>query len=294
MPLTVAERILYSTTNLTAYHGGAVIGTGTGFFYTLPLGPDSIYYLMLTNKHVLTGATEIAVKFHIAADDPDGAPSGRVRTWKIDVRTFNAKDNLRIIDHPRDDVDLCAINMTPDFIEAAEKGYRFFATPMSRAFIPGPEDWQSFDALEEVTMIGCPRGIYDEANNIPVMRRGITSTPILKDFNGKPEFLVDMACFPGSSGSPIFLFNREGYFDKAKKTFLSGKHRFHLVGILYAGPLIRADGHVTISDGLRVEVSTPMHLGFAIRSTQILGIEAEIHRRRAAKGYPRPTDNAGG
>ena len=32
------------------------------------------------------------------------------------------------------------------------------------------------------------------------------SSSIKIDFNGKPEFVCDIACFPGSSGSPVVLF----------------------------------------------------------------------------------------
>lgn len=52
-------------------------------------------------------------------------------------------------------------------------------------------------------MVGYPDGIWDEFNNQPIVRRGITATHPKNDFNGKGEFLIDAVCFPGSSGSPV-------------------------------------------------------------------------------------------
>ena len=47
--------------------------------------------------------------------------------------------------------------------------------------------------------------LIDEVNNKPVVRKGITATDIRLDYNGRKEFLIDAACFHGSSGSPVFL-----------------------------------------------------------------------------------------
>lgn len=60
-------------------------------------------------------------------------------------------------------------------------------------------------------MIGYPNGLWDSQNNLPIIRRGITATSVKKDYNGKKEFLIDAAVFPGSSGSPVFIFNEGSY-----------------------------------------------------------------------------------
>jgi hypothetical protein len=65
------------------------------------------------------------------------------------------------------------------------------------------------DALEEILFVGYPSGVWDQVNLMPILRRGTTATPIALDFEGKPEFLVDAAVYPGSSGSPVFVFQPE-------------------------------------------------------------------------------------
>ena len=45
-------------------------------------------------------------------------------------------------------------------------------------------------------------------------RRGITATPLVVDYDGKPQFLIDASVFPGSSGSPVFIVNRGMFPDR--------------------------------------------------------------------------------
>jgi len=46
-----------------------------------------------------------------------------------------------------------------------------------------------------------------QKNNLPIVRKGITATtPYFLNYNGKREFLVDIAAFARfHSGSPIFV-----------------------------------------------------------------------------------------
>jgi len=125
-------------------------------------------------------------------------------------------------------------------------------------------------------MIGCPNGIYDEVNKMPLVRRGITATSIGKKYEGKPYFLVDMACFPGSSGSPVFIYNQSGYFNKKTNSNIVGTGRLFFVGVLFAGPTITNTGQVVLSKMPTVQVSSMMHLGYVVRSSEILELEKMV------------------
>ena len=85
------------------------------------------------------------------------------------------------------------------------------------------------------------------------------------------EFVIDAACFPGSSGSPVFLYNNGSYRDKVNHGIVLGS-RLYFLGILYGGPssLIRskiATGGVT-SNSKSVELTTniPNNLGYVIKA----------------------------
>jgi hypothetical protein len=129
-------------------------------------------------------------------------------------------------------------------------------------------------------MVGCPRGIYDAANNFPIVRRGITATSIGRDYSGRPEFMVDMACFPGSSGSPVFI-NQLGFVDRNTNAYMVDGRRFFFVGILYSGPLITNEGTVVFGAQPRIEVAAMMHLGQVIRTSEMLQIDALLKAKIA-------------
>ena len=131
--------------------------------------------------------------------------------------------------------------------------------------------------MEEITMVGYPNGIWDQVNNMPIFRRGITATHPNLDWNGKSEFLIDAACFPGSSGSPVFLYNQIGYATKSKGMTI-GPSRVKLLGILYAGPQHTASGEIKIvavpTQNVPVAfTSIPNNLGIVIKAVNLEAFE---------------------
>ena len=90
-------------------------------------------------------------------------------------------------------------------------GKRPFYINLSQGVIGSPEALSSLAPIEDITMIGYPNGLWDEVNNLPIVRRGITATSANGKYQGKTEFLIDAACFPGSSGSPVFVYNNGSY-----------------------------------------------------------------------------------
>ncbi len=130
--------------------------------------------------------------------------------------------------------------------------------------------------MEEIVMIGYPNGIWDRTHNLPIIRKGITATHARLPLNGKSEFLIDAGCFPGSSGSPVFLANI-GSFLRPDGSMSIGT-RIALLGTLYAGPQ-----HTTTGDVVVVEVPTdtkalaigaiPNNLGYVISSSRLSELE---------------------
>jgi hypothetical protein len=267
--LTLAERLLYSTVKLTASKAGIIVSTGTGFFTYFAKDGDRFFPAIVTNKHVVNGADQITAICHFADNDK---PSGKFVPCTMAISPGS------YIEHPEVGVDLCAIPIGDILTQANNAGTPIFVQWVDQRIIPPENDWQLFDAMEEVTMIGCPNGISDEVNNLPIARRGITASPLSKRYNGKEEFLVDMACFPGSSGSPVFIYDRNGYLDRRTNQYMIGVQRIVFVGILYAGPQIANSGQIILGQPPRVMVAAMMHLGNVIRSSALHAIDAVVRR----------------
>ncbi|HEY0027318.1 MAG TPA: serine protease [Allosphingosinicella sp.] len=277
MQLTPADMMIYSTVRIDAVAQGQPIGSGTAFFVTLEEGGGEII-LLITNKHVLAGAEAVSVLCHETAGVGENAgPSGTMVRVVLEIW-----DEI-VINHPSPEVDLCAILFSGVVAQAGRDGTGLFMVGLLPELIPSPEEWAEFDAIEEVTMVGCPSGLFDEVNGVPIARRGITATPLRNRYQGKDEFLIDIACFPGSSGSAVFLYEPAS-FDASGKV---RQERRHLVGILYSGPVFTQRGEVILGRAPAVAVDGMMHLGQVIRSTALLNVlEIVVERARAARQNP--------
>lgn len=264
MPLTTSELLMYSIVRLTTFRDGIPVSNGTGFYRATYFENDNIINTIITNKHVVAGADSIQFVLHLR-ESVDGGPSGRLKNITVPLA-----DTL--FEHPDATVDLCAIAITANLAGIFEDGEIPFIVSQSDDTIPTGAGWNNFDGIEEILMIGCPSGLYDATNNLPLCRGGITATPLSKDYNGRREFVIDMACFPGSSGSPIFVHNRDGYLNRAQNTFMMGKSRLNLVGILYAGPNVNNRGEIVMAQP-SVNVQTMMHLGYAIKADRLFEID---------------------
>jgi|SRR5690625_1395243 len=273
MSFTPAEQLLYTTTRITGFGPKGHYSLGTGFFYQVVVQPEPLLVstVLITNRHVIAGCDEIELTLPLR--NGDQLPSDKLCRWRHPFAEYR-------IDHPEPDVDLVAINVTGWHHREAngELTYPFYI-PLSAEAIPQPEAWSSFDAIEEVTMVGCPNGLFDETNNLPIVRRGITATHPGRNYQGKEELMVDLACFPGSSGSPIFLYSTGTRYDRASGGFSIGSIQLYLLGVLYSGPVINQRGQVVLTQPATVHTAAMMHLGNAIKSTKLLAFDDLIRRQ---------------
>ena len=272
MALSPSEQLLYNAVRITAYANGSPIQHGTGFYWRT--NADGGYTeTLITNKHVLAGATHLHIQMHLATNGPQ--PSG-----EFDLAILELRDS-GIINHPDIDVDLCAVTISGIYAYSEQTGRKLFYVPLDASHLPTTEEWGELDAFEEVLMIGCPNGLFDEVNALPILRRGTTASHPAFLYNGKHQFVIDAACFPGSSGSPVLLYSSPSYYDKKKGAVTIGM-RVKLLGILFAGPTINQQGKIILATTPKVETAAMMHLGYVIRSSRLLELD-EIIRGRAVR-----------
>lgn len=136
--------------------------------------------------------------------------------------------------------------IAPLMLQAEQEGKKIFFISLDKSLILKPDEFSELSAFEEIIMIGYPNGIWDFVNNMPIIRKGITATHPNLDYNGKREFMIDAACFPGSSGSPVYSYSFGPYTTNSGNTVLGGGPRIKLLGILYAGPQHTATGEIEI------------------------------------------------
>jgi hypothetical protein len=163
-------------------------------------------------------------------------------------------------------------NMTLDYV------------PIDAKMIPSESEMKDYGVFQEVKFIGYPIGMWDEKHNLPIVRRGMTASDPVVDFNGRREFLIDAAVFPGSSGSPVYIADDNG--SMLGNSFIGPRVRF--LGILYAVYEYKPDEAVVVVPiptdfQLRAKGEIPGGIGFVIkaeRMNEFKSVLEEIAKKR--------------
>ncbi len=274
--MSISEMITYSTVLINCEYANGTSGRGTGFIINLCHNKEdyTFYPALVTNNHVVENS--IRTEFQFCQADEEGKP--------IDTKpyTIDYKGNSWI-HHPDPTVDLCVLFLASILEEIDKKGDRIFYAPLETSLIPSRDVIDKLFAIEDVIMVGYPIGLSDEYNHKPIARRGITASHPKKDYQGKKEILLDMACYPGSSGSPVFILNQGAYSSLGGLTV---GNRVYLLGVLYGGPQFNIKG--TLQFGHLPNVPTPVmkiptNLGIMIKSERILEFEDMIRSYQGGK-----------
>jgi len=279
--LSISEELAFCTVRLECELTAGGGSTWTGFLFDFAVNDNEMSPAIVTNRHVVAGSAR--GKFHLTLRTPGGGPQvGSTVTVVLD------KFESRWTPHSSPDIDLCAMPIAPLLREAESKGKSVFYRTFAKEMIATVDELKDLDQLENVVMIGYPNGLWDSKNNMPVFRRGATATHPAMDWNGKPEFMIDAACFPGSSGSPVLLLNVGGFTDKRGTTTLGGV-RLKLLGVLYAGPQHVADGEIVLvpvptSNKPVALTALPLHLGIVVKAKELDDIHAQLRELGAATG----------
>ena len=130
-------------------------------------------------------------------------------------------------------------------------------------------------------MVGYPDGLMDLSSNYPLIRKGITSLHPAITFNkssNKSLGILDISAFPGSSGSPIFVFNEGNYQKPGQNVEISKK--LILLGVLSeegTNSFNTSDSdkyHLNL--GPYVKASELLVLGKEVKKVHIQQINSEI------------------
>lgn len=218
---TPAEQLFFTTVYITG-RGPNGQWTGTGFIvrYETTVGAVD---LLVTNKHVLAGADQLDVRFVQAATD--GQP-----LQQATQTTITSFGDAPWLGHPDDQVDVAVMFLSFVVNQMQEQGRAPFYKAFTVDQMLTSAQADDLDALENVTFVGYPSGLYDTQNFLPIARRGQTATPIQVNYKGSPAFLIDASVFGGSSGSPVILFDRGMYQNRSGETHIGT--RLILLGVL--------------------------------------------------------------
>jgi len=218
-------------------------GSASGFFFE----HRDLYYF-ITNRHVIVDIDrdhhpdKLSLNLHIDEED-----LSQNRVFKIPL--YDDKD-LLWLEHPQNYdgkinknelIDLVALQLRRrDINDYIIKPFR-----SDKDLLPETEDFLSsgvkgfiggYSIWERLLVIGYPEGIYDSANNLPIIRSATVASAIGVPFNRKPKFIIDAQLHEGTSGSPVLVkpyfyydeygYNNSNFPDNGKEgnTYLLGIH----------------------------------------------------------------------
>ncbi|CAM3739355.1 trypsin-like serine peptidase [Smaragdicoccus niigatensis] len=193
---TVIEQLLFTTIRITTTYPNGDTGSGTGFVYAKEMPGGDRRLAVVTNKHVIEGADEVTL--HFVGGDAGGPALGVGVSVDVPSTAFTG--------HPDPDIDVAAMRIGKIVDALVQRGTPVFFRAVPSAIAATPQRLEDFEPIEPVIFVGYPNGLYDSHSKLPIVRRGHSASALNVDYEGKPTFLIDASVFPGSSGSPVFLY----------------------------------------------------------------------------------------
>lgn len=165
----------------------------TGFFYKTKKDGKELYFIV-SNKHFFENKNTFKFSMPFINNNEE--------------YIMNNTITITPATHPTYDIGAICIN---DVIQNLNENFI-----LKNKFIEEEDllniSQQSVDSIEEALMIGYPFGLKSDNSTMPLIRHGIIATPLYFNYENKEEFLVDILCFNGSSGSPIFTNKNDQYY----------------------------------------------------------------------------------
>jgi S1-C subfamily serine protease len=217
---SISKKLLFNTVRVDTVLEDGSEGSGTAFVIS-HAHKRGTHTFIVTNRHLVEGVRRGGLVF---TQKRQGQPALGQR-FQINIEDFPHAWFL----HPDPEVDLAIIPIRPLDQAARDQGVELYYHAIDSRLAPDATVLRALDALEEILFVGYPSGVWDQVNLMPILRRGTTATPMALDFEGRPEFLIDAAVYPGSSGSPVFVYQP----DLNRRTQSVGR-KFIFAGVIAA------------------------------------------------------------
>ncbi|MDR0297262.1 MAG: serine protease [Streptococcaceae bacterium] len=241
------ERLLRATVRLETENS-----VGTGFFYQYKRTEEMFAPVIVSNRHMFENHNQLKIEFW--------AKNNSEKLEKILLPICNLQQS--VIYHPNPEIDLAILPIAGIHNLFIESKYEPQFIYLGSEILPSKADLDDMSALEDVIVIGYPNGLYDKENLRPLIRKGITASDIKVDYENQPIFIIDCEIVPGSSGSPVFIYNPVGRFSSNSGISI-GNTYLKFVGINSAVFTQNIQGEITQTPTSLIS-NTPSYIGLGI------------------------------
>lgn len=214
----ISTELLFVTAPLEAKKGGSSISSGTSFIISIQVDEKNTIPILVTNHHVIKGSDSVSIEFFTNKDmTEDNNINDKKITVELATESFSK--------YMSEILDIAFIPIGPILEKLAKNNVKVFFKSIDKKLLIMGDQEKNLEAIEEVIFIGYPYGLEEISNKLPIVRRGITATPVWSNHN-PGTFLIDAGVFPGSSGSPVFIY---------QKIFSDGKNAFFGTRLIFLG-----------------------------------------------------------
>lgn len=279
-PISPSEQMLYCTIPISLIKNNKPVSNATAFFFNYQTTNGKSVLILITNRHFVENVKDISLlNFSLTTMTAEV----EINVHLTDDTNNSSRHTVDWYLHPSEDLAFCFWNPIKVNIEN-KTGKQIYLVNLEDTLIPSQTELNDLKALENVVMIGYPSGLYDQVNNLPLLRTGSTSSHPAFDFNGRKHGMVDMACIPGSSGSPIFILNEGLYSSKTGNATVGDQVYF--LGIENMSPMnyspiidkVTIGGKDCYQESTTQFTSDYINLGFYIKSSELSSFKPIIQR----------------
>lgn len=284
---SIAEQLLFATVRIETTNLNGGTGIGTGFFFGVERNARQ-YGFLVTNRHVIRNTSTGRILFTVSENKQ---PILGKTHW-LNIKNFEKWWHA----HSDPEIDIAIAPIGGAIRTITDKGISVYHRFIHENLIPDAKQVEDFDAIEEIVFVGYPNDIWDDVNNLPIIRRGITATHLAVHFRGQKQFLIDGSVFPGSSGSPVCVL-RVGSYSSKSEGFVFG-NKLSFVGIVSSVFYRSAKGKIEMTEAPTAMVPVPfseemIDLGVVLKSSliietieQFLGSEGEKKSLPTTESFP--------
>jgi len=169
-------------------------GVATAFVYSQEWKGRQAAFLV-TNRHAVADAQSARLYFTRSRDDKP-ALGEHVR---LDLDQFGQIWHP----HPRPEVNLAVTPLGPLTLQLQDAGKQVFNSALDHSLLPPEDNPTAVGTVEDVLLVGFSAEFQDPDHILPMVTKGITSTPYATQFAGQPKFMLQAPIYAGMGGSPV-------------------------------------------------------------------------------------------
>lgn len=258
-----SNQFLLTTVKIKGKESDGKVISGTGFFYAFnSSGNGRTFNAFITCRHVLENLKEAQLLMHLGdynKEIPD------ILLQKAEWLTIGNLKEITIC-HPDKDIDLCGIPVERLKVKPiSDRPINSVILTIPDSMAISDEKLMELTPIEDIYVIGFPDGLTDSKIGLPLIRKGITAYHPGIDFNGKSIGLLDVTSYPGSSGSPVLIYN-QGTYPTQNRIVVGNRAIF--LGILTG-----------FSPGSNDTDRMDLHLGYYVKAKALEGLKSEMLKR---------------